>query len=115
MSAGWPAPAGASCSCWSWPPWSPSTDRRSPPRRATRCTSTRSTRAGYKERNGHWAMLDVPEDMQVNAIHAALLRTGKVLLIAGSGNDREQFDAGEFETLLWDPKTDEFRKIAHAV
>ncbi|MGZ8667022.1 MAG: radical copper oxidase GlxA, partial [Solirubrobacterales bacterium] len=66
---------------------------------------------GYKERNGHWSVLDVPEDMQVNAIHAALLRTGKVLLIAGSGNDREQFDAGKFETLLWDPKTDEFRKI----
>ncbi len=66
---------------------------------------------GYKEKNGHWSMLNVPEDMQVNAIHAALLRTGKVLLIAGSGNDRQQFDAGKFETLLWDPKTDEFKKI----
>ena len=66
---------------------------------------------GYKEKNGHWSILDVPGDMQVNAIHAALLRTGKVLLIAGSGNDRQQFEAGKFETLLWDPKTDEFKKI----
>jgi hypothetical protein len=67
--------------------------------------------SSYKQQNGHWSILDVPEDMEVNAIHAALLRTGKVLLIAGSGNDRQQFDAGEFETLLWDPKTDDFKRI----
>jgi hypothetical protein len=66
---------------------------------------------GYKERNGHWSMLNVPEDMQVNAIHAALLRTGKVLIIAGSGNDRRQFDAGKFKTLLWDPETDEYELV----
>ncbi len=66
---------------------------------------------GYKEHNGHWSDLDVPGDMQVNAIHAALLRTGKVLLIAGSGNDRQQFEAGKFETLLWDPATGEFKRI----
>ncbi len=67
--------------------------------------------SGYKQRNGHWSVLDVPDDMQVNAIHAALLRTGKVLLIAGSGNDRQQFKAGTFKTLLWDPKTDKFKMI----
>ena len=32
---------------------------------------------GYKAERGHWSMLSVPEDMRVNAIHAALLRTGK--------------------------------------
>jgi hypothetical protein len=67
--------------------------------------------SSYKQHNGHWSILSVPKDMEVNAIHAALLRTGKVLLIAGSGNDRQQFEAGKFETLLWDPKTDDFKRI----
>ena len=49
--------------------------------------------------------------MRVNAIHAALLRTGKVLIVAGSGNDRKQFNAGTFKTLLWDPDTDKFKLI----
>ena len=66
---------------------------------------------GYKERNGHWSILSVPEKMRVNAIHAALLRTGKVLIVAGSGNDRKQFDAGKFHTILWDPATDKFKRI----
>jgi hypothetical protein len=66
---------------------------------------------GYKEHNGHWSMLNVPEHLRVNALHAALLRTGKVLIIAGSGNNRKQFDAGKFKTLLWDPETDEFKHV----
>jgi hypothetical protein len=66
---------------------------------------------GYKERAGHWSMLSVPEHLRVNAIHAALLRTGKVMIVAGSGNDRKQFDAGKFKTILWDPETDEFKRI----
>ena len=66
---------------------------------------------GYKERNGHWSILAVPEKLRVNAIHAALLRTGKVLIVAGSGNDRKQFDAGKFHTILWDPATDKFKRI----
>jgi galactose oxidase-like protein/radical copper oxidase GlxA-like protein len=66
---------------------------------------------GYKQTRGHWSMLNVPQDMHVNAIHAALLRTGKVLIIAGSGNDKKQFEAGKFKTLLWDPETDNFKLI----
>ena len=66
---------------------------------------------GYKAEHGQWSTLDVPEDMRVNAIHAALLRTGKVLIIAGSGNDRKSFDAGSFKTVLWDPKTDTFERV----
>jgi hypothetical protein len=66
---------------------------------------------GYKEKNGHWAMLEVPRDMRVNAIHAAMLHTGKVMILAGSGNNEKQFDAGKFHTLLWDPATDKFTKV----
>ncbi|KAF4409218.1 MULTISPECIES: kelch motif-containing protein [Streptomyces] len=65
----------------------------------------------YKARFGHWDLLDVPQKFRVNAIHAALLHTGKVLLIAGSGNDEESFDAGTFETVLWDPVKDTFKLI----
>ncbi|GAA0795990.1 glyoxal oxidase [Spirilliplanes yamanashiensis] len=68
-------------------------------------------RQSYKERHGHWAMLPVPKGFQVNAIHAALLSTGKVLIIAGSGNNREDFEAGTFRTVLYDPKDDSFREV----
>lgn len=59
----------------------------------------------YKAEFGRWDVVELPEDLQVNAIHAALLPTGKVLIIAGSGNDRAQFDAGTFRSLLYDPAT----------
>ncbi|WP_232323653.1 radical copper oxidase GlxA [Catenuloplanes japonicus] len=65
----------------------------------------------YKRRYGHWESLPVPRDFRVNAIHAALLHTGKVLIIAGSGNDRERFEAGTFRTILWDPRTGEFTDV----
>jgi radical copper oxidase GlxA-like protein/galactose oxidase-like protein len=67
--------------------------------------------ASYKKVNGHWSILPVPNRFKVNAIHAALLYTGKVLIIAGSGNDQGNFDAGRFKSLLWDPATDRFQEI----
>ncbi|MFJ8665221.1 galactose oxidase-like domain-containing protein [Streptomyces sp. NPDC093600] len=66
---------------------------------------------GYKRKYGSWAKVAVPDEYRVNAIHAALLRTGKVLLIAGSGNDQKKFDSGTFETVLWDPAKNTFKKI----
>ncbi|CAM5591118.1 radical copper oxidase GlxA [Streptomyces narbonensis] len=66
---------------------------------------------GYKKRFGSWAEVEVPAEYRINAIHAALLRTGKVLLIAGSGNDQKNFDAGTFETILWDPVKNTFKKV----
>lgn len=72
----------------------------------------KASRPDEMKRHGHWSVLDVPEEFRVNAIHAALLRTGKVLIIAGSGNDRKAFESGSFKSLLWDPKTDEFKLVA---
>lgn len=61
------------------------------------------TRPGYERQYGRWDTVSLPAKFQVHAIHAALLRTGKVLIIAGSGNDADDFAAGTFKTLLWDP------------
>jgi hypothetical protein len=50
-------------------------------------------RPEYKADNGHWDVVEFPEELRLNTIHAALLHTGKVLLIAGSGNNQDNFDA----------------------
>ncbi len=69
------------------------------------------SRPEYKARYGHWSLASLPEKYQLNAIHAILLHTGKVLLVAGSGNDVELFDGGVFKSTLWDPAEDTFKKI----
>lgn len=56
---------------------------------------------------GTWAKTTNPSP--VRAVHAALLHTGKVLLIAGSGNDPSQFAAGTFKTAIYDPTTGALR------
>ncbi|MEU0831824.1 kelch motif-containing protein [Streptomyces sp. NPDC005969] len=66
---------------------------------------------GYKAANGHWDFLDVPSEFRINTIHAALLHTGKVLLVAGSGNNQQNFDAKSFRSVLWDPGTGTFANI----
>jgi hypothetical protein len=59
---------------------------------------------------GTWETSSTPSP--VRGIHVAVLPTGKVLLVAGSGNDRDAFDAGTFETSSWDPATNTFTAIA---
>ncbi|WP_328934998.1 MULTISPECIES: kelch motif-containing protein [unclassified Streptomyces] len=65
----------------------------------------------YRAKYGHWALAALPDGYEPNSIHAILLRTGKVLLIAGSGNNVEHFNGGAFKSTLWDPATDAFKKI----
>ena len=67
--------------------------------------------SSYKRKNGHWSVLQAPTGLRINAIHSALLYTGKVLIIAGSGNNLKSFKAGTFKSLLWDPSTNEFQRI----
>jgi Galactose oxidase-like, Early set domain len=43
--------------------------------------------------------------------HTTLLSNGKVLLIAGSGNDGAQFAAGTFRAEVWDPTTGTFTPL----
>ncbi|QKV96086.1 DUF1929 domain-containing protein [Streptomyces sp. NA02950] len=66
----------------------------------------------YLARYGHWDVADMPERFQLNSIHATLLPTGKVLLIAGSGNNIRLFKGGAFKSTLWDPVRNTFKKIA---
>ncbi|MDH6226849.1 hypothetical protein M2169_003819 [Streptomyces sp. MJP52] len=68
-------------------------------------------RPGYKAENGRWEIVEFPEGYRQNTIHAALLRTGKVLLVAGSGNDRRNSDARRFDTRVWDPVKGTVEKV----
>ncbi|MET8625471.1 galactose oxidase-like domain-containing protein [Kitasatospora sp. NPDC004669] len=68
-------------------------------------------RPEYKAQYGHWQTLSLPAEFRVNAVHATLLRTGKVLIVAGSGNDEKQFNAGSFKSLLWDPAKNTYKLI----
>ncbi len=65
----------------------------------------------YKARNGHWDVVNVPEKYRINTIHAALLHTGKVLLLAGSGNNAKNFAAKSFRSVLWDPERNTYQNI----
>ncbi|EFL41188.1 kelch motif-containing protein [Streptomyces griseoflavus] len=65
----------------------------------------------YKAANGKWEIVEFPEEYRQNTIHAALLRTGKVLLVAGSGNDQDNFDAKRYDTRIWDPVKGTIKKV----
>jgi len=68
-------------------------------------------RPEYKAENGKWEIVQFPKEYRQNTIHAALLRTGKVLLVAGSGNNQDNFDAKRFETRIWDPVKGTIKKV----
>lgn len=67
--------------------------------------------ASYKTSHGFWDRVDIPVQFRINAVHATLLRTGDILLVAGSGNNQAAFDAGTFKTLLFNPATRTFTNI----
>jgi len=48
---------------------------------------------------GQWATL--PALVPINPVHLALMRNGKVLVVAGSGNVATNFD---YEAAVWDPQ-----------
>lgn len=59
---------------------------------------------------GQWQVLDY--QIPIRAMHATVLKNGKVLLIAGSGNDVDSFTAGSFKASIWDPVTSTFNTVA---
>ncbi|MGW3512953.1 galactose oxidase-like domain-containing protein [Streptomyces sp. NPDC000994] len=65
----------------------------------------------YKAENGHWEIVEFPKEYRQNTIHAVLLHTGKVLMVAGSGNNKQNFDARQFDTRIWDPVRGTVKKV----
>ncbi|MFG2266838.1 galactose oxidase-like domain-containing protein [Streptomyces sp. NPDC048720] len=65
----------------------------------------------YKASNGKWDIVEFPPEYRQDTIHAALLHTGKVLLVAGSGNNQDNFDRKQFDTRIWDPVKGTIKKI----
>lgn len=70
---------------------------------------TAACRADNPCPTGLWRVL--PYKAPVRGIHSVLLNNGKVLLIAGSGNDPDVFAAGTFSSSVYDPKTETFTKV----
>ena len=58
---------------------------------------------------GTWKVLDV--DMPLRTVHSTLLHDGRLLLIAGSGNDGTQFAAGTFRAVVWSPDTNVYTDV----
>jgi Domain of unknown function (DUF1929) len=61
------------------------------------------------EVTGRWTVLDY--QMPVRAMHATVLKNGKVLLLAGSGNSVDNFAAGSFKASIWDPVAGTFTTL----
>jgi len=59
--------------------------------------------------SGRWTTASVSSP--VRAMHSTLLRDGRVLMIAGSGNDANNFAAGSFSTSVWNPVTNTFLTV----
>lgn len=68
------------------------------------CTGT-STQCA----DGSWSVL--PTQNPVRSMHSVVLNNGKVLLIAGSGNSEENFDAGTFTSAVYDPANGTYKVI----
>lgn len=69
------------------------------------------TRPGYERHHGRWQTLVFPAGKRVNSVHAALLNTGEVMLMAGSGNDQQASNSHTYRTLLWNPTTNGLKLV----
>jgi len=65
--------------------------------------------AGAACTKGVWQVLPFPSP--VRTIHAVLMHTGNVLLVAGSGNDPSYFAAGTFMSAVYNPVKGTFQVI----
>ncbi|GHF42723.1 galactose oxidase early set domain-containing protein [Streptomyces morookaense] len=65
--------------------------------------------AGDACTKGRWEVM--PFRNPVRSMHSVVLHNGKVLLVAGSGNDPSMFKAGTFTSAVYDPKTGAMKTI----
>ena len=85
-------------------PPSSSSSSSSPPPTGT-CTGTATQCA-----KGQWTVLSFPN--HVRAIHTVVLSNGKILFMAGSGNDETAFGMHNFTSSVWDPRSNTWTDIA---
>jgi hypothetical protein len=67
--------------------------------------------AAYKRKYGHWTNVTIPTPDKINAVHAVMLNDGKVLVMAGSGNNIGNFNAGRFRSEVYNPANNTFKQI----
>lgn len=62
---------------------------------------------------GSWSVMTPPKlnGEEVHAVHAVLLQNGKVLIMAGSGNVRSEFEGGRFSSWIYDPVANTWKYI----
>jgi hypothetical protein len=72
----------------------------------------------YKQTYGYWEKVQLPSEYKTNTIHAATLPTGKILLVAGSGNNRQNFNSyndngiiSVLKTVVYDPETGSIKLV----
>ena len=58
---------------------------------------------------GKWTVSDT--QLPLRTIHSTMLKDGRLLLIAGSGNQADQFRAGTFKAAVWDPGANTFTNL----
>lgn len=73
----------------------------------------------YKNTHGLWDVVDLPPEFRLNTVHAALLPTGKVLLVAGTGNNQADFNSyhdqgtiAVLKTVLFDPSDNSVEAVS---
>ncbi|HKT05122.1 MAG TPA: galactose oxidase-like domain-containing protein [Rugosimonospora sp.] len=76
---------------------------------ATQPTTDTSCSAGAACTQGVWQVM--PFTSPVRAIHAVVMYNGNVLLVAGSGNSPDMFNAGTFTSAVYQPKTGTFISV----
>lgn len=58
---------------------------------------------------GQWTVQNY--QMPVRAMHTTMMDNGKILLVAGSGNDLDNFNAGSFKAAVFDPVAGTFTTL----
>jgi hypothetical protein len=76
---------------------------------ATPAPGSTDCTAGAACTQGSWTVLS--NQNPVRSVHSVLLNNGKVLMMAGSGNDPMMFAAGTFTSAVYDPVANTFQQI----
>lgn len=63
------------------------------------------------ELNGKWSTLSNFSTEDINPVHAALMHTGEVLFVAGSGHKRDNHEMRIFRAAVWNPEAGTLTKI----